>query len=229
MENYIEQLTAKNSEYIHVVTRELVKIGKSDDEIKAILSDILPKIVEAQDQRVLAKDILGTPSEFTAQYAPAVAGTKSSQAATNQNDNETPVLMWLDSSLLMLGILAVVNGVMAVFSKKAITYGLITLVTMSFAAGLVMYLMFRLIYKPQSEGQKKKTFKTFGALTLAFLGWVLVFTLTMLIPREFNISPAGYITAIIGALALALRYFLKRKYHIRSSMSTQPTQNSANS
>ena len=40
MENYIEQLTAKNSEYIHVVTRELVKIGKSDDEIKAILSDI---------------------------------------------------------------------------------------------------------------------------------------------------------------------------------------------
>jgi uncharacterized membrane-anchored protein len=68
MENYIEQLTAKNSEYIHVVTRELVKIGKSDDEIKAILSDILPKIVEAQEQRVLAKDILGTPSEFTAQY-----------------------------------------------------------------------------------------------------------------------------------------------------------------
>ncbi len=224
MENYIEQLTAKNSEYIHVVTRELVKIGKSDDEIKAILSDILPKIVEAQEQRVLAKDILGTPSEFTAQYTTAVAGAKSSQTTTNKNDNETPVLMWLDSSLLMLGILAVVNGVMAVFSKNATTYGLITLVTMSFAAGLVMYLMFRLIYKPQSEGQKKTTLKTFGALTLAFLGWILVFTLTMLIPREFNISPDGYITAIIGALALALRYLLKRKYHIKSAMSTQPSQ-----
>ena len=224
MENYIEQLTAKNSEYIHVVTRELVKIGKSDDEIKAILSDILPKIVEAQEQRVLAKDILGTPSEFTAQYTTAVAGAKSSQTTTNKNDNETPVLMWLDSSLLMLGILAVVNGVMAVFSKKATTDGLITLVTMSFAAGLVMYLMFRLIYKPQSEGQKKTTLKTFGALTLAFLGWILVFTLTMLIPREFNISPDGYITAIIGALALALRYLLKRKYHIKSAMSTQPSQ-----
>jgi uncharacterized membrane-anchored protein len=118
MENYIEQLTAKNSEYIHVVTRELVKIGKSDDEIKAILSDILPKIVEAQAQRVLAKDILGTPSEFTAQYTTAVAGAKSSQTTTNKNDNETPILMWLDSSLLMLGILAVVNGVMAVSVKS---------------------------------------------------------------------------------------------------------------
>jgi uncharacterized membrane-anchored protein len=30
---------------------------------------------------------------------------------------------------------------------------------MSFAAGLVMYLMFRLIYKPQSEGQKKQLSK----------------------------------------------------------------------
>jgi uncharacterized membrane-anchored protein len=58
------------------------------------------------------------------------------------------------------------------FSKNATTYGLITLMTMSFAAGLVMYLMFRLIYKPQSEGQKKTTLKTFATLTLAFLGWI---------------------------------------------------------
>jgi uncharacterized membrane-anchored protein len=43
-------------------------------------------------------------------------------------------------------------------------------------------------------------------------------------PREFNISPDGYITAIIGALALALRYLLKRKYHIKSAMSAQPSQ-----
>ena len=70
MENYIEQLTAKNSEYVHVITRELVKVRKSDEEIKVILSEILPQIVEAQEQRILAKDILGTPSEFTAKYAP---------------------------------------------------------------------------------------------------------------------------------------------------------------
>ncbi|GAX47159.1 DUF1129 family protein [Pseudolactococcus reticulitermitis] len=226
MENYIEHLTAKNSEYIHVVTRKLVKIGKSDDEIKAILSDILPKIVEAQDQRVLAKDILGTPSEFTAQYAPAVAGGKSGKTGTSQNDNETPVLMWLDSSLLMLGILALMNGLMAVFSKNAKTYGLITLVTMSLAAGFVMYLMFRLIYKPQSEGKKTASLKTFGTLTLGFLGWITIFSLTMLLPKEINFSPVGYVTAAIGALALGSRYLLKRKYHIKSTLATQPSQNS---
>ena len=224
MENYIEQLTAKNSEYIHVVTRELVKIGKSDEEIKAILSDILPQIVAAQDQRVLAKDILGTPSEFTAKYAPAVVGGKSGKTTASQNDNETPVLMWLDSSLLMLGVLALMNGLMAIFRKNAKTYGLITLITMSLAAGFVMYLMFRLIYKPQSEGKKTTNFKTFATLTLAFLGWITVFSLTMLIPKEINISPVGYVTAIIGALALGIRYLLKRQYHIKSTMATQPSQ-----
>ena len=32
MENYIDQLTGKNSEYVHIITRELVKIGKKDEE-----------------------------------------------------------------------------------------------------------------------------------------------------------------------------------------------------
>ena len=116
------------------------------------------------------------------------------------------------------------NGLMAIFSKNAKTYGLITLITMSLAAGFVMYLMFRLIYKPQSEGKKTTNFKTFATLTLAFLGWITVFSLTMLIPKEINISPVGYVTAIIGALALGIRYLLKRQYHIKSTMATQPSQ-----
>lgn len=223
MENYIEQLTAKNSEYVHVVTRELVKIGKTDEEIKTILSDILPQIVTGQAQRILAKDLLGTPSEFTAQYAPATASDKSKQTAGTDNTNETPVLMWLDSSLLMLGLLAVINGIMAIFSKNAKTYGILTLIIMSFAAGLVLYLMFRVIYKPQSEGKKTSLIKTTATLSLAFLAWILIFSLSVFLPKSINFSPDGYITALIGAASLGIRYLLKRHYHIRSAMSTQPT------
>ncbi|GAB2021682.1 DUF1129 domain-containing protein [Pseudolactococcus yaeyamensis] len=223
MENYIEQLTAKNSEYIHVVTRELVKIGKSDDEIKIILSDILPQIVEAQEQRVLAKDILGTPSEFIMQYAPKTATTQASKA--KQNDNETPVLMWLDSSLLMLGVLALMNGMMAVFSKNAKTYGIITLLSMSFAAGFVIYLLYRLFYKPQSKGFKIPKLKSYGALTLAILIWFSFSYFTLLLPVNINVTPEGYLVAVIGALSLGTRYLLKRKYHIKSALATQPSQN----
>ncbi|MDR1605787.1 MAG: DUF1129 family protein [Streptococcaceae bacterium] len=224
MENYIEQLTAKNSEYIHSITRDLVKIGKTDDEIKAILSEILPQIIDAQGQRILAKDLLGTPSEFTAKHTPQTTTAKSGKKTATENDNETPVLMWLDSSLLMLGFLALVNGMVAVFSKNARTYGIVTLIAMSFAAGFFLYLMYRLIYKPQNEG-KKTGFKSFGLLALAFLGWLTVFTLTMLLPTSINISPAGYIVAAIGLLSLGGRYLLKRKFHIKSALATPTPRN----
>lgn len=222
MENYIEKLTAKNSEYVHIVTRELVKIGKSDEEIKTILSDILPQIVDGQDKRMLAKDILGTPSEFTAQYTPKTATAQSGKAGT-QNTNENPVLMWVDSSLLMLGILAVMNGFMALFSKNARTYGIITLIVMSFAAGFVMYLMYRIVYKPQSEGKKVPWLKSFGPLTLAFLAWITLFGLTAFLPASLNVSPAGYIVVALGVVALGIRYVLKRQYHVKSAMSAQAT------
>ncbi|GFH40370.1 DUF1129 family protein [Lactococcus insecticola] len=224
MENFIDQLTAKNSEYVHIVTRELVKIGKSDDEIKTILSEILPQIVAAQKERKLAKDILGTPNEFTSKYAPKTAakGAKNTTPASDRFTNDKPVLMWLDSSLLMLGVLAVINGIMALFSKNARTYGIITLIIMSFAAGFVMYLMYRLVYKPQAEGKKVPWLRSFGPLTLAFLAWILLFMATMLLPSSINVSPAGYLVAAVGLIALALRYFLKRRYNIKSAMGTQP-------
>ena len=55
MENLIEQLTAKNSEYVHNVTKQLMLLGKSDEEIKTILAEILPKIIEGQKEGILAR------------------------------------------------------------------------------------------------------------------------------------------------------------------------------
>lgn len=53
MENLIEELTAKNKEYIHSVTKQLILVGKSDEEVKEILNDILPQIIEGQNQELL--------------------------------------------------------------------------------------------------------------------------------------------------------------------------------
>lgn len=223
MENYIDQLTGKNSEYVHIITRELVKIGKTDEEIKAILSEILPQIVAAQEQRVLAKDLLGTPSEFTAKYTPQTQLSKNTKA--DQYDNETPVLMWLDSALLMLGFITILNAIMATFNKGARAYGIVTLVTMSFAAGFVIYLMYRLVYKPQNEGKKRPGFKSYAILTLAFLAWIVLYSLSALLPASLNPSPNSYVVGVIGLIALGIRYLLKRKYHIRSAMATSPKRN----
>lgn len=218
MENYIEQLTAKNSEYVHIITRELVKIGKTDEEIKVILSDILPQIVEVQAQRKLAKDILGTPSEFIAKYTPQTHNTTTTKS--DKYDNEKPVLMWLDSALLMFGVITILNGVMSLFNKSTPASGIISLITMSFAAGFVIYLMYRLVYKPKNEGKKKVGFKSFALLTLAFLAWITLYSLSNVLPANLNPSPNSYVLTVVGLIVLGIRYLLKRKYRIKSALAT---------
>ncbi|GFH43525.1 hypothetical protein Hs30E_20370 [Lactococcus hodotermopsidis] len=218
MENYIEQLTAKNSEYVHIITRELVKIGKTDEEIKTILSEILPEIIDAQNRRILAKDLLGTPSEFTARYAPKIAKTDSSGKAIITYDNETPVLMWLDSSLLMLGVLCLMNGIMANMNKNSRTYGIITLLVMSFVAGVIIYLMYRLIYKKQAMGLKVPWPQSIAIMVVAFLVWITLFGATVMLPTTINVVPPRLVVIILGAAALGIRHFLKRRYHIKPAL-----------
>ena len=41
----IQKLTKKNQEFIHIATNQLIKDGKSDQEIKDILGDIIPEPV----------------------------------------------------------------------------------------------------------------------------------------------------------------------------------------
>lgn len=44
----INGLTKKNQEFIHIATNQLIKDGKSDSEIKELLEEILPTIIENQ-------------------------------------------------------------------------------------------------------------------------------------------------------------------------------------
>lgn len=44
----LTKLTKKNQEFIHIATNQLIQDGKSDDEIKTILEEVLPTIVENQ-------------------------------------------------------------------------------------------------------------------------------------------------------------------------------------
>ena len=162
MENLIEELTAKNKEYIHSVTKQLILVGKSDEEVKEILNDILPQIIEGQKSGIIARKLLGAPTEFVSQYQPKVADRPVSEK------NENPVLMWLDSSLLFLGFISLLNGVTALITSKAPVYGLITTILSAAVAGLVMYMMYRYFYRPKADNSRRSwNWKGFAATTLS--------------------------------------------------------------
>lgn len=63
--------------------------------------------------------------------------------------------MWLDSSLLFLGFISLLNGVTALITSKAPVYGLITTILSAAVAGLVMYMMYRYFYRPKADNSRR--------------------------------------------------------------------------
>ncbi|WP_205271786.1 DUF1129 domain-containing protein [Lactococcus taiwanensis] len=217
MENLIEELTAKNKEYIHSVTKQLILVGKSDEEVKAILNDILPQIIEGQKSGIIARKLLGAPTEFVQQYQPKVADKPVSEK------NENPGLMWLDSSLLFLGFISLLNGVMALFTSNSPVYGFVTVILSAAVAGLVMYLMYCFFYRPKADGVRQKwNWKGFLATTLSVLLWIAVTIFSGLLPVSINVQLPALALIIVGAVALGLRWLLKRQFNIQSALVAQP-------
>lgn len=210
----IKELTKKNQEFIHIATNQLIKDGKSDSEIKDILEEILPTIIEKQKTGQTARSLLGAPSEWAASKSAPLE-----QVTKNQTEyNENPWLMWLDSSLFMLAIISGINGLMNLFGQGA-QYGLVTLLVIGFGVGAGMYFMYHFVYREQVKtGQRPKLLKAVLFLGLATLAWFAVFFLAALVPAGLNPVLHPVVTLIIGAVAFGIRYLLKKKYNIRNAM-----------
>lgn len=217
MENQIEELTSKNKDYVHSVTKQLMLAGKSDAQVKEILADIIPQIIEGQKTGQLAKKLLGTPSEFVEKY-----NDKKVEAANVKADqNENPVLMWLDSALLFLGFILILNGVMGIFSPHARIYGVTMALAMSLFAGLVMYLVYRFFYSRVGK-QEKFSLKGIIAVVIAVIVWLLITMGAGMLPAQFNPQLNAYVSLVIGLVALGVKYLLKRQFNIRSAMAPVP-------
>ena len=210
----LNDLTKKNQEFIHIATNQLIKDGKTDNEIKEILEEILPTIIEKQKTGVTARNLYGAPSEW------AASKSLSEREKKNQVEyNENPWLMWLDSSLFMLAIIAGINGLMNLLGQGA-QYGFFTLLVIGFGVGAGMYFMYHFVYRQQIKtGQRPKLLKAILFLGLATLAWSLVFLLAALIPVSLNPILPPVVTILIGAAAFGARYLLKKKYNIRNAMS----------
>ena len=96
----LTNLTKKNQEFIHIATNQLIEDGKSDEEIQAILEEVLPTIIENQKKGLTARTLLGAPTVWAASFTEKASDAKANQEKKNDN----PWLMWLDTSLLFIGI-----------------------------------------------------------------------------------------------------------------------------
>jgi uncharacterized membrane-anchored protein len=212
----ISQLTAKNSDYIHAITRQLMLAGKSDDEVKKTLGEILPRILEAQKDGTTARALLGTPTDFVSQYK------ETPKAKGNQNTNTNPWLMWLDSALLIFSVFALVSGAMVFVQKEQMTYGLATLFFSAIFGGIALYIVYKTNYAPQDPNAKAhfRGYKTLSMM-VSFLIWFAITFSSLALPTAINPQIGGPNLLIAAVAVFVLRYWIKSKFHIQSAMPTR--------
>ena len=66
----LKELTKKNQEFIHIATNQLIKDGKSDQEIKDILGNVIPELIENQKKGITGRGLLGAPTVWAASFSP---------------------------------------------------------------------------------------------------------------------------------------------------------------
>ncbi|KHD46314.1 DUF1129 domain-containing protein [Streptococcus hongkongensis] len=216
-----QYLTKKNQEFIHIATNRLIEDGKTDQEIKDILEETVPTILEKQRQGIPARSFLGAPTAWAASFTEKKDGTNGK--ANDKPKNTNPWLMWLDTSFLFIGVVSLLNGMMTFFNPNATVTGLVSLLALGFGGGASMYATYYFIYRHlgKEKSQRPNWIKTFGALSLAMLGWFGIYSATAFLPRSINPLLPPFPLVIIGGIAFALRYYLKRKYNVQNAMAAQ--------
>ncbi|WP_303972547.1 DUF1129 domain-containing protein [Streptococcus merionis] len=214
----LSQLTKKNQEYIHIATSQLLKNGKSDLEVKEALESILPTILENQKKGLTARQLFGAPTVWADSLT-----AKAEYEAANPPENDNPWLMWLDASLFILGIMGLMVGILGFSETRNQAYGFTSLILLSAATGGMMYAMYFYIYrhlgKPKSE--RPHGLKTWLTLALVMFGLFFIFSLSTLLPAVVNPIVPNWFNLLIGAAGFAARYFLKKRYNVKSAITSR--------
>lgn len=214
----LQQLTKKNQEFINIATHQLIRDGKTDQEIKNILEEALPVILENQQKGIPARTALGAPTVWAASFTEKPEEKSDSQQAKDT----TPWRMWLNTSLWLFGLFALVTGILSLVSPTYPLYGIFTLIVLGFGGGGVMYGSYHYIYRFQNTEKRVGFLKTLGIMFVMLIIWMLLFGVTALIPASINITLSNIVSIILGGIALLIQYFFRKRYNIESAWSPRP-------
>lgn len=168
----LDKLSKKNKEFIHIATHQLLKDGKSDQEIKTILEEIIPEILENQTKGITARGLYGAPTTWASSLT-----EKERYYAEHPKENDDPKWMMLDSVLFIFGFFTVLTSIVNLASSQPSVYGMTTLVFGSLVGGLAFYALYHFIYRfygPNTErSQRPHLLKSILIMVGAIALWTL--------------------------------------------------------
>lgn len=212
----LQKLTKKNQEFIHIATQQFIKDGKTDAEIKAVFEEVIPKILEEQAKGTTARSLYGAPTHWAHSFT-----VKEQYEKEHPKENDDPKLMIMDSALFITSLFALVSALMSFFSNQPVAYGLVTLISVGAFGGVAFYLLYHFIYRyygPDTDRSQRPPFwKSLLVMLATMFAWVLILFLSNFLPQAINISLPPLVLLVIGGALLALRFYLKKRFNIKSA------------
>lgn len=201
-------LSKRNADYVFQLRKSLSDAGYSEQKIDTEMALILPEIMKAQRRGTPANKLYGGP-------------TVKAYAITHKPKPVKKTPFWqksLDSGLMFLGILTLMNGIMSYFAKAKNSTGatgILSMVVISVVFGLAFTEMNDLMRLPKSKRPKmwKMVAYMVGLLVVA----MVVLSLTFFVPKVINPVLPVPVLLVLGAAAFGVRYLLRRYLHITES------------
>nr|WP_244244616.1 DUF1129 family protein [Marinilactibacillus kalidii] len=207
------QLTNKNNEYVLKLNRSLDERGVSEERKTLIFNDMLKNIVEQQEKHLTARKIYGTVTD-QANYLTENPTTREQGEVVRSE----PWKLYIDGGLLLGGMFAVIYGLQGMFtdvSNEAAGMRLMVLILNFILGGFAFVIITK--YAPV-PGQKGGFMKYILATVLAMMLFVLFVTLGAAIPAVINPIVPAQVSLGIGVIAIAAKFYLKRKLNIRGTL-----------
>lgn len=202
-----KKLTNKNEDYVIKFIRQLESKDIAKDRQIHLLYQLLPGIIEGQQQHVPASKLYGTPTEALEQLL----------APTDSPNSSEPSPLWLryiDGSLLMAGVFMLISAISQYLGTRT-QVGLVTLMVLLLLGGGAVIIISR--YAPDQDN--KGFFKYILVSTLVLSTLMLIYSmLETIIPRSYNILFDTPLAVTLGVVFLGAKWYLKQKCHITGNI-----------
>ena len=203
------QLTKRNEEYVYSLDKALAAADVVEMERNRLMYELMTQLIEGQKTGKTARQLFGTVS----QQAQKILSGPGEQQVGEATHWQTGIV----NGLLFAAIFVLASAYQVWQNPDEVAaIGVSTMVLNYVMAILMMTLLSKYMPKP---GQKKINYLKYAGLAF---GWMIVWFVAILLftqlPTVVNPVLPPLVNVVIGAATIALRFYWKRKWQVRTGL-----------
>lgn len=203
-----KQLNKRNQQYMYDFDRSLQEKNIALEKSDAIKFEMMTALIKSQKKGITARQMYGTVSQ---QVNNVLSNPKQDVSKPSPDFH-----LFVDGGLMIGSLFMIISGMT---SQQRL--GIVALLMNFLFAGLAMLIITKA--SPKYIGTTDVKNKRFliryaGSTLLGMLIWMVGMATLQFIPEAINPVLDGTVYIVLGLVILALRFYIKKSWHIRGTM-----------